>query len=382
LNFYGNWILPNLDGLENLVSIGGGISIMDNPGMSYLDGLTSISGCIDHLNIMNNDQLESLEGLNNLDSIEGNFMSFWCHGIENFTGLNSLTYIGDEFQVWDNSNLNNFTGLENLNAISGSFNIIGNVTLENFTGLENLITINGSFSLDNNASLEQFTGLENLDTIGGSFSVRNSLILENFYGLDNLTAIGGDFIIQDNDSLLDFSGLENLTTIDGNIKIGCFFLYGNPLLTSLSGLDNVEGESIEDLCIAYNVALSTCHVQSVCDYLAQPNGQVNIHDNAFGCHSPTHVEALCNIGTGFSEKRVPQFGIHPNPTNNGIITLTLNNSSNKHLTCFNTFGQMVHQQEIHSAETVINVSTWAPGIYLVVVYGDGKVVGRARFVVQ
>ena len=33
-------------------------------------------------------------------------------------------------------------------------------------------------------------------------------------------------------------------------------------------------------------------------------------------------------------------------------------------------------------QTMINVSTWTPGIYLAVVYEDGKPVGRSKFVVQ
>lgn len=74
--------------------------------------------------------------------------------------------------------------------------------------------------------------------------------------------------------------------------------------------------------------------------------------------------------------------VFPNPSENGSITITLDNPHNLQLTCFNTFGTQVHQQEITGTETVINVSTWSQGIYLAVVVEDGKPVETAKFVVQ
>ena len=67
----------------------------------------------------------------------------------------------------------------------------------------------------------------------------------------------------------------------------------NDALTSLMGLDNIESNSIEDLIIYGNGCLFTCEVQSICDYLASPNGTVNIHDNAIGCNSQQEVEEEC-----------------------------------------------------------------------------------------
>jgi len=75
--------------------------------------------------------------------------------------------------------------------------------------------------------------------------------------------------------------------------------------------------------------------------------------------------------------------IYPNPSSGHSITLAVrHNDRNTHLTCFNTFGWEVHQQKIHASETMIIVSTWSPGIYLAVVYEDGKPMGRAKFVVR
>ncbi len=39
--------------------------------------------------------------------------------------------------------------------------------------------------------------------------------------------------------------------------------------------------------------MSNCDAQSICDYLASPNGTIIIHDNAPGCNSPEEVEEDC-----------------------------------------------------------------------------------------
>jgi hypothetical protein len=86
--------------------------------------------------------------------------------------------------------------------------------------------------------------------------------------------------------------------------------------------------------------------------------------------------------TSISSRMHSNVRVHPNPTDKGSVTFTLDNPNNLHLTCFNTFGQQVHQQEVTGTETAVNVSNWPPGIYLAVVYEDGKLVRRSKFVVR
>jgi hypothetical protein len=64
-------------------------------------------------------------------------------------------------------------------------------------------------------------------------------------------------------------------------------------LTCLTGLDNIAANSITNLKIRNNSSLSTCEVQSICDYLAAPNGTVTISDNVDGCNSQAQVIAAC-----------------------------------------------------------------------------------------
>jgi hypothetical protein len=178
-----------------------------------------------------------------------------------------------------------------------------------------------------------------------------------------------------NDTLEDITALSKLTEIAGS-----FDFHGNDQMNNLEGLENIEPLSIESLNIAYNPLLSECHVESVCDYLVAPNGTPEIHNNAPGCNSVVEVELACL--SGVDEQGIYTFTIQPNPSGNGCIAITLDNThANLHVTCFNTFGQQIHQQEINNNDTIIDLSTWQPGIYLAVICSDGKPMATSKFVV-
>ncbi|MFU8845029.1 MAG: T9SS type A sorting domain-containing protein, partial [Bacteroidales bacterium] len=57
---------------------------------------------------------------------------------------------------------------------------------------------------------------------------------------------------------------------------------------------------------------------------------------------------------------------------------------NIELRCFNLLGMQQHQTTIlrGQQQASANVSAWPPGMYVVVVYSEGRPVGRGKFVVQ
>jgi hypothetical protein len=149
------------------------------------------------------------------------------------------------------------------------------------------------------SDITNLNGLNVLTSIGGSLIIGGTNLV-NLSGLDNLTSIGGDlqtYIFYSyppspagNDSLASFTGLNNLTSIGGKLIISY-----NVSLTTLSGLDNISAGSIIDLQIWGNPLLSTCEVESICEYLASPNGSVDIYYNAPGCNNPPEIAAGCGI---------------------------------------------------------------------------------------
>ncbi len=78
--------------------------------------------------------------------------------------------------------------------------------------------------------------------------------------------------------------------------------------------------------------------------------------------------------------------IYPNPATDQI-TFALENTEhhrNIELRCFNLLGLQQHHASINSGQTQspANVSGWPPGMYVAVVYSNGKPLGRGKFVVQ
>jgi hypothetical protein len=192
-----------------------------------------------------------------------------------------------------NNPITNLNGLNVLTSIGGDL-FYGATAVSDFTGLDNLTSIGGNLYLT--YPPVSLAGMDNLTTIGGDMVIGSDwqffygTILTSLMGLHSLTSIGGDFKILKNNVLENLSGLENLTTIGGGIRIN-----QNYSLTSLSGLDNIKEGSITSIYICHNNSLSACNVQGICNYLASPNGTVDIHTNAYGCNDPAQIASGCGI---------------------------------------------------------------------------------------
>ena len=386
--------ITNVDSLFTITLIQGSLTIGDahqfpsgNPNLEDLSGMINLTSVGQDLTIAQNYLLMDLAGLENLNAIGGNLTITDNNNLSTLGGLNQLNSVGG-LGIGGNDFLENMNGLEGLTTIESHLSI-SFTKFTNLTGLNNLTSIGGNFIVLMNFDLLDFEGLNSLSSIGGNFNVGYSTdamwwgnsSLYNFSGLDNLSSIGGHLHITDNEELNNLNGLEGLTSIGGELYIGALWSDSIPGLVSIDALGNVEAESIENLLIIYNTSLSKCQVQSICEYLTAPGNNSEIHDNAPGCNDVEEVNEACKSG-GVKEQALLFLLVHPNPTDNGRIIITLNNPQNLHLTCFNTYGQQVHHQEIADLETEINVSTWAPGIYLAVVYEDGLPVGSIKFVVM
>jgi len=251
-----------------LAAPNGTIEIHDNaPGCNSPEEVEEAceSHCLyDGITFSSQAQIDNFQ-INHLgcSEIEGNVL-IQGYDITNLNGLNLLTSIGGDLEIIGNDALTSLTGLENLASIGGDLDLSGNDDLTSLTALENLSYIRVALVIENNTALTSLTGLENLSSFGGSLQINSNTALTSLSGLENLSSIGGDLDINYNDAL-----------------------------TSLSGLENLAAESITNLHIYANGLLSTCEVQSICEYLASPNGTVSIYDNGPGCNSPEEVEEAC-----------------------------------------------------------------------------------------
>jgi hypothetical protein len=329
----------------------------DITNLSGLNNVTKISGV---LHIWGNYVLSDLEGLNNLDSIGGALiigtgcMWFGNYALTSLHGLENLVHIGGSLYFSDDQLITDLSGLDNLTAIDGNLGIFGCISLVNLNGLDNLTTIGGSLMLDGN-NLNSLTGLDNLTCIGGS------LIIGHLHGT------GSEDCPEDN-PIADISSLVNLTTIGGELQIS------KTRLKSLSGLENIVAGSISDVYIYNNDSLFSCEVKSICNYLADPNGTVEIHDNAPGCNSRAEVEDACGI-IGVEEISPNSgFSIYPNPSASQITIETSAAQIPGQLSILNTGGQQLIQRQVTDPKTVTDISSLQAGVYLVKLQNDKTVI--------
>lgn len=363
--------ITSLDGLGVLLSIRGNLEIRLNELLGDLSGLQNLETLGGDLRIEQNDVLENLLDLENLSDINGDLI------------------IGDI--VWGqypystgNPLLTSLAGLSSLVSVQGNLKLCGNYSLVTLSGLENLASVGGNLQVGGiefvygftfgNPLLVNLTGLTRLTAIGGSLFVAGNSNLADLSGLDSLASVGQHCWFDLNESLACLQGLNQLTSIGGSLKIRW-----NIALSDISSLGNVASQTIQDLEIIYNQTLAECSIESICGYLAEPGGTVEIHDNATGCNSPEDVEAACNEVSTESIGLEEEFLIFPNPAGKTVTISGNNGKAIREIIIYNQTGQKVLQGK--PVNNTLDISKLRPGMYIVeMVTNHGNL--RKKLIVQ
>jgi hypothetical protein len=281
--------------------------------------------------------------------------------------------IGGDLNISYNDLLNSLNGLGNVIFVRNDLKFICNDSLTNFTGMGNIVSIGGDLYIEDNTSLISLTGLDSVVYIYGRLWLCNNNALTNLSGLDNVTYIWEGVWIKNNDTLTRLTSLNNVTSIWGPL-----WIESNDALTSLIGLENIYAESISDLYIADNSSLSTCEVQSVCDYLSSPNGDIEIHDNAIGCNSREEVEEACMVWIP-NINLESEFSIYPNPAKKEIFISIKNGTTINEVKIYNQIGQKVLQK--NQMTNTIDISKLRQGMYIIeLVTNDSKI--REKLIIR
>ena len=342
--FGSNPVLTNLSGLNNLASIGGGLRIVHNDALTSLSGLDNLASIGGDLAINNNDVLTSLAGLDNIAASSIDDLTIHSNASLSTCDVQSIcNYLVSPNGIVDI--YENATGCNNPPEIATSCGITlpclpyGNYYFSSQAEIDNFQSnYPGCFQLEGNVEI-------------------NGIDITNLDGLGILTSITGTLEIFGNEVLTSLSGLENLTSIGGDLSIR-----SNDVLTSLSGLDNIDAGTINNLHIYYNTLLSTCEVQSVCDYIVSPNGTIVIHDNATGCNTQEEVEAACGVW-------VPDFNfesgisIYPNPAKDILIISNDEGITIEEVVIYNQIGKKVFEEVL--VNNTLDVTNLPRGMYVV-----------------
>ncbi|MCD4725057.1 MAG: T9SS type A sorting domain-containing protein [Bacteroidales bacterium] len=327
--------VTNLDGLSNIVSIDGILLIRNCPLLTKVDGLSSLSYVGMGIEINGCDILKNLNGLVNINYYDG-FSIHTCDSLETLHGLENISSTPTFLKISFCQSLTELTSFPNLSFVEGNVHISHLPSLTNVLGLENLDSIAGAFFFGDNTSLTNVDGLEGLKSIGSDLQIYRNYSMENLLGLMGLQSIAWSLQINKCNSLTSLAGLDSLRYVGSNLLIN-----ENNSLQTLTGIDNIEAESIMNLSITYNPQLSTCEVQSVCDYLANPNGDIQIYVNAQGCNNSVEVEEACTVGIP-EQRSKPTLSIYPNPfTTTTTIEYELSEPSHVQLIIYNAIGEMI-----------------------------------------
>lgn len=184
---------------------------------------------------------------------------------------------------------------------------------------------------------------------------------------------------------------SNFIDLYESVTVECFFTIGIEPDVSFQ-VTTIQGEVIENAAIIIeNDTLYTdsggkatfCLQGGYHDYTIEKEGYTSITDGFYWYNNCLDTTLFVNMGlVNINEKFQEIFQIYPNPSNYGTITLLLANTNIiSYVACFNTLGQLMHQQDISSNKTTISVRNWPPGIYIAVVYEERKAISTAKFVV-
>lgn len=279
---------PNCTSIDGRLIIGSN-NTSDITDLTPFQNLISTKGLL-----IQSTSLTNLNGLQNFTSIDGELAIRYNNNLTDLSALGGITEIAT-LDIDGNGALVSMQGL-NIENVLSSVEITQNPALVNLNGLESLTDINDLLEIRMNNALVNIDGLNNLTQVGSLSVVFNSS-LTNLDGLSALETLTGSAItpgvnISFNASLTSLEGLSQLTTIQNST----LQITSNNSLTSLSGLENIDPSSITHLYLTSSQQLSTCNVQSICDYLSA-NGQATISGNSVGCNSIEEVEYFCEEAT-------------------------------------------------------------------------------------
>lgn len=280
--------------------------------------------------------------------------------------------------IFESYEIDNLNGLNVVSSILGKL-YIKRTAYPNLNGLSNLEYIGGLLVGSHNSTTQgcyinaitSLEVLENIDSIGGDVFIHCTDDLYDLSGLENVKYIDGDLILGYYDSwgefdpLADISALSNLTAINGKLSVVL------TKISNLTALENINPYSISSLELLWNINLSHCHVLSICEYLANPGGNIWIGANKQGCNSQKEIQDSCIANAvSIDEQCLRNYlTIYPNPAHNEL-NISVEGYTIDELNIITLTGQQaLHERPLSST---IDISALQAGMYIVEVAVENK----------
>lgn len=240
------------------------------------------------------DPITNLDGLSNLISIGGRFRIINTTVLSNVDDMSNLTSIGSGgFRCTKNAMLEDLHGLRNVNTIGGEILLRKNDNMTDIQAFQSVSSISGVLTISKNPLLTELDEFSSLTNIGGKLKIQDCDMLSDISGLNAVTTVGGNLEIFGNALIANLNALSNITTINGSL----LRISGNAILNDISGIDNLNASNLNNLQINNNPSLSTCTTDAACNFLetSPAAANVNISGNMAGqaCESRSAAETAC-----------------------------------------------------------------------------------------
>lgn len=281
-----------------------------------------------------------------------------------WTGVNvAMTSPGYSITFWDADDVSadDDLGTININALVGSQNFdAGNGTYGNMViGLDEVTNITST------ADIQVFESPQTSIVLNDNVITLSNDTLTNYFWYQNGVLITGE-----NGSALTASSSGYYHAVVSNI-FGCSYetdsvLYCAPAEISFNNLQ--QQLSIEDVYQSYQwfyngIALAGATTY----YIINPTDGVYAVEvtNEFGCTLMSNTWLINGV-----EERKMQCKVFPNPASDKVMIQGLAQYPNGELIIYDVLGQVVFKDKIMGDQLNLDLSTWSPGVYQMVVKAD------------
>lgn len=258
--------LFDLKGLENLERIGGSLILDNNYNLKDFSAISSVAAVDEDVIIYRHPKISSFK-MNALSSLRDLVISE-NGALEQFS-FPLLKTVDGVVKVTENPSLLDLGGISSIASIGMDLIVALNDSLRTFFGEESsLSSIKGGIQVYENDVLDDLDGVENIASVRFiSLSENPNLKALNF---EKLTVIDEDFSVTDSPSLVSIR-FANLTSVGGGVKIS-----SNPSLQVISFSDKLKAIKA-DLALHENVNLfniSAPSLETVQDLRIVSNEQI------------------------------------------------------------------------------------------------------------
>lgn len=320
--------ITNLNGLQGLTQLDGGLNILNNPSLGDLTAFSTLTQ-LEDIYLFNNAQITSFNGLQGITSIndiklEQSFV----------TDFSALSNIDDVHKLWivDDTAITDLSGLSQLLILN--FLELDNTRITSINSFD-LVGYSEWITIKDNDFLTSINGFGSVDLVDNLTILRNTQLTTLSQSFQSLENIQDNLIIKGNTNLMDFGAFSSLESVDtiqldqmpgeqdlsvfssltylrvlrvtrvnnitslnglqGVPRLTFISIENNPLLASINAIGGSDALWLTGMRIIGNPLLAICDIPVVCNYLGSANSNATVNGNATGCASEQEIAAECDL---------------------------------------------------------------------------------------